>query len=441
MSLLDHPEAQALLNDAEVSPKAVKSCADRLIEFLRRYLPKFYRVEQRANATLVIRGLISGLERKTCEPIAIQAGLPRKPIQFFVGAGKWDDEAVMAELRAHVRDELAGPDGVVVIDPSAFPKKGTESCGVGRQWCGRLGKLDNCQVGVFLAYAASSDYGPLDRQLYLPEDWAADEPRRLKCHVPPAIQFREKWRIALDLLDRSLPGLPHGWITGDDEFGRSAKFRDELRRRKERYVLDIPCNTSMRDLERRPPRRRKKGRGRKRKAPFQRVDAWAKSQPQSRWTRLTVRDAEKGPLEVEAMMVRVQTKQDRRIGPEERLIVLRTVGEARIDYALTDAGPEVTLPEFVGVQRQRHRIEELFEAGNGEAGLDHYEVRSWVGWHHHMTLALVALWFLCLERRRVGGENPGDHRLTDAPGIHAVASDSRTDIQGHCHGSLPGVAA
>ena len=178
MSLLDHPEAQALLNDADVTPDTVQGCADRLTGFLQRYLPKFYRIEQRDNATLVIRGLISGLERKTCEPIAIEAGLPRKPIQFFVGAGKWDDEAVMAELRHHVREELAEPDGVVVIDPSAFPKKGTESCGVGRQWCGRLGKVDNCQVGVFLAYAASSGYGPLDRQLYLPEDWADDEARR-----------------------------------------------------------------------------------------------------------------------------------------------------------------------------------------------------------------------------------------------------------------------
>ena len=165
MSLLDHPEAQALLNDANVTPNTVKGCADRLIGFLQRYLPKFYRIEQRVNATLIIRGLISGLERKTCEPIAIQAGLPRKPIQFLVGSGKWDDEAVMTELRVHVREELASPDGVVVIDPSAFPKKGTESCGVDRQWCGRLGKVDNCQVGIFLAYAASSGYGPLDRQL------------------------------------------------------------------------------------------------------------------------------------------------------------------------------------------------------------------------------------------------------------------------------------
>src|SRR6516162_1775762 len=132
MSLLDHPEAQELLADAVVAPQAVQDCSGRLSAFLQRYLPRFYRVEQRTNAVLVIRGHLSGLERKTCEPIAIEAGLPRKPIQFFVGAGKWDDEAVMEELRQHVREELAGPGGVVVIDPSAFPKKGAASCGVVR---------------------------------------------------------------------------------------------------------------------------------------------------------------------------------------------------------------------------------------------------------------------------------------------------------------------
>ena len=124
---------------------------------------------------------------------------------------------------------------------------------------------------------------------------------------------------------------------------------------------------------------------------------------------------------VDAMTVRVRAKQEGRIGPEERLVVIRPVGESRIDYALTNAGPEVPLAEVVRVQRQRHRIEEVFEAGNGEAGLDHYEVRSWVGWHHHMTLSLVALWFLCLERRRVGGENPGDHGAADAADLRAAA--------------------
>jgi SRSO17 transposase len=430
MSLLDQPEAQALLNDAILTPETVTGCADRLTGFLQRYLPRFYRSEQRHNATLVIRGLLSGLERKTCEPIAIQAGLPRKPVQTFVGAGKWDDEDVMAELRAHVREALAEPEGVVVIDPSGFPKKGTESCGVSRQWCGRLGKVDNCQVGVFLAYAAAAGYAPLDRRLYLPEDWADDADRRAKCHVPPEVQFQGKWQIALDLLDRSLPGLPHGWITGDDEFGRASEFRAKLRLRQERYILDVPCNTTVRDLERRRPPRKKAGVGRKREVPFQRVDAWAQSQPDSRWTRLAVRGGEKGPLEVDAMTVRVRAKQDGRIGPEERLVVIRPVGETRIDYALSNADPEVPLTELVGVQRQRHRIEEVFEAGNGEAGLDHYEVRSWVGWHHHMTLSLVALWFLCLERRRVGGENPGHHSAADAAGLHTVAPAPGTDTGG-----------
>jgi SRSO17 transposase len=441
MSLLDHPEAQALLSDATVSDDAVRDCPDRPSAFLQRYLPRSDRVEQRTTATLVIRGRLGGLERKTSEPIAIEAGRPRKPIQFFVGAGKWDDVAVMAELRAHVREELAAPDGVVVIDPSAFPKTGTESCGVARQWCGRLGKVDHCQVGVFLAYATSAGYAPLDRRLYLPEEWAGDESRREKCHVPPDVKFPEEWRIALDLLDRSLPGLAHGWIVGDDELGRAAAFRAALRRRKDRYVLDVPCNTLVRDLERRRPRRRHAGRGRKREVPLRRADVWAAGQPKSRWERIEVRPGEKGPLQVDAMAVRVRAKQEGRIGPEERLVVIRPVGESRVDYALTNAGPEVPMAEVVRAQRQRHRIEEMFGAGHGEAGLDHYEVRSWVGWHHHMTLSLVALWFLCLGRRRAGGKSPGDHSAADASGVRATAPAPGADSGGDRRGGHPRAAA
>src|SRR5918995_6305372 len=161
MSLLDHPDAQAILADAVLTPEAVQGCGDRLARFLERYLPRFQRLEQRHNATLVIRGLLSGLQRKSCEPIAVQAGVHRKPIQFFVGAGKWDDEAVMAELRRHVAEGLGDDRAVLVIDGSTFPKTGTGSCGVARQWCGRLGKQDNCQAGVFLAYAAPGGYAPL----------------------------------------------------------------------------------------------------------------------------------------------------------------------------------------------------------------------------------------------------------------------------------------
>src|SRR5262245_8881402 len=260
MSLLDRPEAQALLADAVLTPDAVRGCRDRLARFLERYLPRFYRAEQRLNATLVIRGLLSGLQRKTCEPIAVEAGVHRKPIQFLVGAGKWDDEAVMAELRRHVREELADDRAVLVIDASTFPKTGDDSCGVARQWCGRLGKEENCQRGIFLAYAAPGGYAPLDRRLYLPRSWADDPARRTRCHVPDGVEFREGWRIAADLLERCSAGLPHGWVVGDDEFGRPAHFRAWLRREHERYVLDVPSDTVVRDLECRRPRRRA-GRG------------------------------------------------------------------------------------------------------------------------------------------------------------------------------------
>ena len=233
-TILEHPAAQALLDDAHLSPAAIVSCRGRLTRFLQRYLPRFYRQEQRELATVVIEGRLSGLQRKTCEPIANQAGRPRKPVQHFVGCGQWDDQAVLAERRRHAREALADPCAVLVADPSAFPKKGSESCGVKRQWCGRLGKEENCQVGVFLAYAAAGGCAPVDCRLYLPKEWAADKKRRQKCHVPTAVTFQEKWRIALDPIDHCREGLPHGWVAADDEFGRVLAFRAGLRDRRER---------------------------------------------------------------------------------------------------------------------------------------------------------------------------------------------------------------
>src|SRR5712692_8737363 len=154
-TILEHPTAQALLADADVSPADVRGCRHRLHAFLARYLPRFYRAEQRELAEVVVQGKLSNLQRKTAEPIAYQAGRPRKPVQNFVGAGGWDDEAVQAELRRHVAQAWGDAEAVLVLDPSGFPKKGDASCGVARQWCGRLGKVENCQLGVFLAYVTA----------------------------------------------------------------------------------------------------------------------------------------------------------------------------------------------------------------------------------------------------------------------------------------------
>ena len=409
MSLLEHPTAQALLADAEVSAADVAGCCLRLDLFLQRYLPRFYRLEHHELARVVLQGKLSKLERKTAEPIAYLADRPRKPVQHFVGAGAWDDEAVMAQLRCHVAEVMPDPEAVLVVDPSGFPKKGTGSCGVARQWCGRLGKVENCQIGVFLAYVTAVGYAPLDRQLYLPEDWAEDANRREQTHVPDEVIFQESWRIGLKLLDRSAADLPFGWIAGDDELGRASAFRAQLRHRHWRYVLDVPSNTTIRDLDETPAPGR-------RRPPWHRVDTWAQAQPSSRWRRIVVGNGSKGPKVVRALEAWVQTKdEDGCVGPRERLLVIRTVDqEPQVWYTLSNAPAPVPLRQVVVAHSRRHGVEEVLQAGKGEVGLAHYEVRSWVGWHHHMTLSLLALWFLILEKGRLGEKNPGLNGATDA---------------------------
>jgi SRSO17 transposase len=280
-----------------------------------------------------------------------------------------------------------------------------------------LGKVENCQVGVFLGYVTAAGYAPLDRQLYLPREWADDRVRRRETHVPDGVTFQESWRIGLDLIDRSRPGLPFGWVAGDDEFGRVSGFRAGLRFRRLRYVLDVPCNTSIRDLGAAAGARR---------PPWRRVDEWAQAQPSGRWRRLVVGAGAKGPRVVRVLEAWVQTRdEDRGAGPRERLVVIRTVDrEPRVWYTLSNAPAEVPVGRVAEAHGRRHGIEEVLQAGKGEVGLGHYEVRSWVGWHHHMTLSLLALWFLSLEKRRLGGKNSGADRAPDAGGVRpAPATD------------------
>jgi SRSO17 transposase len=416
-TLLEHPAAQALLADAEVSPADVRGCRHRLRDFLARYLPRFYRDEQRTLAEVVLQGKLSNLRRKTSEPIAYHADRPRKPVQHFVGAGAWDDEAVQAELRRHVAEAWGSDEAVLVLDPSGFPKKGNASCGVRRQWCGRLGKVENCQVGVFLAYVTAHGAALVDRQLYLPQEWARSRKRREATHVPPEVRFQEGWRIGLDLIDRTRAELPFGWVTGDDEFGRVIAFRAALRGRRLRYVLDVPCDTLVRDIDEAAP-------AGKRYPPWRRADDWARAQPASRWRKVVRGDGAKGPRAVRVAEALVQTKAERgRCGWLERLVVVRSVdGLPRTWYALSNAPAREGLGRLAGVQGQRHGVEEALEAAKGEVGLGQYEVRSWVGWHHHMTLSLLALWFLALEKGRLGEKNPGADGAAAAGGVRAPAA-------------------
>jgi SRSO17 transposase len=401
-SLLEHPAAQALLKQTAVPAAALHSTVGRLDAFLARYRPRFLRAEQRHNALLVLRGKLSGLERKTCEPLAREAGVPRRTLQQFVGEGCWDDGAVRAELHAHVAEQIGSADAVLVIDGMAVPKKGTESCGVARQWCGRLGKIDNCQVGVYLGYAARGGHALLDARLYLPEERAADADHRQKTHVPAAVTFQEKWRLALGLIARAGAAVAHGWVAGDDEFGRASAFHEGLRSARQRYVLDVPSNTRVRDL--RAPRA-----AGTRVPPWENAAAWAARQPARAWRRFTVRDGEKGPRRVKAVETMVQAKDDAgKAGARERRVVIRSIeAQPRTWYVLSNATHGERLAAVVGAHAGRHRVEELFAEGNGEIGLDQCEVRSWLGWQHHVTLSLLALWFLQVEKRRLGKKRPG----------------------------------
>ena len=385
----------AVLTGCQVAAADLEPCLGRLAIFCERYAPHFLRREQRGHAVTYIEGLLSGLGRKTIEPIATAHDQERRPLQQFVGAGAYDDDLLLRELKTHVTEEIGDPAGVLIIDPTCFEKKGVESVGVKRQWNGRTGKTDNCQKGVLLGYAAPRGMAVIDRRLYLPKEWAADEGARKKCHVPKTVKFRNSWEIALDLLDQA-KNVPHAWIVADDEFGRPAEFRKRLRKRVERYALDVPSNTLVRLI--RPSSRPSAGALRSRRPDRMRADEWARTRPSGAWVRVLVRDGTKEPHFVLATSVEVQARYKNKWGDRERLVVTKTIGpNPEYNYVLSNAPAEIPIGTIVCARGTRHAVEELIARAKGESGLAHYEVRSWVGWHHHMTLSLMASWFVTLE--------------------------------------------
>src|SRR5215207_1306520 len=307
---------------AMFDPELLRGLLPRLGPFLQPFDRHLARREQRDNARGYLEGLLSDLPSKDAESIAYLHDRERQGLQKFIGQAPWDHRPLVAELARQVGAELGEPDAVLVFDPSAFPKHGAASVGVQRQWCGRLGKVENCQVGVYLAYVARADHALVDVRLYLPETWAADKPRRKTAGVPKGVRFRTRHELALEMLDERGPVLPHAWMAGDDEMGRSSGFRASLRDREEQYLLAVPSNTLVRDLGATPPPYR--GHGRRPQVPFARVDRWRAALAESAWAVVDVRDGEKGPLAVQAATARVRAKTDRRrAGSEETLVVVR----------------------------------------------------------------------------------------------------------------------
>jgi len=403
-----------LLDDAEVPAGLMRGVFPRLEAFLRPFVEALRSPEQRTNARHYVEGLLSDLGSKDAESIAYLHDRERQGLQKFIGQADWDHRPLLAELARQVGRELGEADGVLVFDPSAFPKKGTESVGVQRQWCGRLGKLDNCQVGVFLGYASRREHALVDVRLYLPKEWAGDRKRRRKAGVPREVRFRTRHELALEMLDERGPLLPHAWISGDDEMGRCSWFRGELRSGGERYLLAVPSNTSVRDLA--APEPPYSGYGRRPRPPFVRVDRWCAALPASAWRTVEVRDGEKGPLEVQAAWGLVQARTEGRPSDvAEVLVVFRerqADGTWKHDYLLSNAPLATPVAEYARVFKAEHRIEDCLKRAKGEAGLADYQVRTWEGWHHHQALALLATWFLTQETRRGKNPDPGADRVS-----------------------------
>ena len=414
---------QELLDDAVVDPGQCDEMLSRLEQFVEPFAACLVRSKQRTLARQYVAGLASQVKRKNVESIAYHHDQDRQMLQKFIGQYTWDHRPLVAELVRQVGAALGRADAVLVIDPSAFAKKGTESVGVQRQWCGRLGKVDNCQVGVFLAYVSAEEQALVDMRLYLPKSWARSKTRRAKAGVPAEVKFRTRHKQALEMLDEHADALPHAWVAGDDEMGKVPEFRGELAARHERYLLAVPSNTLVRDLEAEPPVY--SGRGRHPKSPWQRADKWCGTLAQEAWTTIDVRDGEKGPLTVEATKVLVRAKTAPGKGYDETLIVIRerqADGSMKHDYYLSNAPPDTPLAEFARVAKAAHRIEECLHRAKSEAGLADYEVRTWRGWHHHQTLSLLATWFLTQETRQGKKIHAGDHRPTNSRTAGFVAA-------------------
>jgi len=412
-----------LLEDAEVPPGLLRGVFPRLEAFLQPFVAAPRSPEQQTNAHHYVQGLLSDLGGKDVESIAYLHDRERQGLQKFIGQADWEHRPLLTELSRQVETEWGETDGVLVFDPSAFPKKGTESVGVQRQWCGRLGKLDNCQVGVYLGYVSRREHALIDFRLYLPKEWARDRERRQKAGVPQEVRFRTRHELALEMLDERGPSLPHAWIAGDDEMGRCSWFRGELRSRGECYLPAVPSNTSVRDLT--APEPPYAGHGRRPRLPFGRVDRWCAALPEGAWETVEVRDGEKGPLVVEAAWGLVQARTEGRPSDvAEAPVAFRERqgdGTWKHDYLLSNAPPRTPVAEFARVFKAEHRIEDCLKRAKGEAGLADYQVRTWEGWHHHQTLALLATWFLTKETGRGKNPDPGADRAPSRGTAGAVA--------------------
>jgi SRSO17 transposase len=395
----------------------VRAAAERLVDFHERFAPLFGKVQAQDHAYTYVKGLMVCPERKSIEPIALNVGDGQvSALQKFINIAPWDHGDIQAEIHAVAADELVptaagSPIGTVgVVDESGFTKKGDQSAGVDRQHNGRLGKEDNCQVGVFLVGVTPGGAALLDHGLYLPETWCEDtkacRDRRDKVHIPEAVPFETKPQIAARLIRQTaaLGVVDLDWITADEEYGRNGEFLDELETLGHRYVVEVPVTTTVwtEDPAACVPPYGGRGRvpTRPSRASVRSVVAVASALPSARWQVVQVRPGAKGPLAFEFAAVRVWAVRHGEAGPPIWLLVRRSLEETpEIKYYVSNADATTALEVLAQVACTRHEVEAYFEDAKSYLGMTQYETRSWIGWHHHMSLVAMAHLFITLTRR------------------------------------------
>ena len=349
---------------------------------------RFRRPEPRRRALDYLRGLLSPVERKNSWQLAEQAGdATPDGVQRLLYSYRWEADLVRDDLRNYVAEHLADAEGVVVVDETGFLKKGNKSAGVQRQYSGTAGRIENCQIGVFLAYAATKGRTLLDRELYLPQVWAKDWERRREAGVPEDVSFRTKPRLAQRMLERALEwGVPFRWVTGDEVYGSDRKLRLWLEEAGISHVLAIKSNEKLW--------------ARTDQGSLQvRADRLAAGVAESSWQRLSAGDGAKGPRVYDWATVNIRTL--REPGKSYWLLARRSIAKPGELAYYVCFGPDGTaLEELVRVAGTRWAIEECFEEAKGQVGLDQYEVRRWDGWYRHITLAMLAHAYLSVIRHQ-----------------------------------------
>jgi SRSO17 transposase len=347
--------------------------------------PRFGRREPRARAVGYVRSLMAPLERKNGWTISEATGA-RTPdsVQWLLTGADWDPDLLRDDLRGWVVDELGDPGGVLVVDDTGFLKKGTKSAGVQRQYSGTAGRVENCQIGVFLAYATPAGRTLLDRELYLPKSWTDDRERCREAGIGDEVEFATKPELAEKMLARALDaGVPAAWVTGDEAYGQVSALRRAIVERGMSYVLAVASNQQVHPAA--------GGEGR--------IDtAVAALRPQA-WTTVTVGAGAKGPRTYQWARARIRPLPTERGEPEHWLLARRSLTDPTdLAFYLAAAPTNTPLRELARIAGVRWAIEETFQTAKNEVGLDHYQVRRYPGWYRHITLAMLAHAFLTTTR-------------------------------------------